>query len=89
MICDSKLSIDGQPVQNWRFEETLLDSDHWISTALKGSSEFLVVDSSAAPPFEFLKCENILCDLTEFNDAICDENDEWQHFLQKVENKPF
>ena len=83
VICDSELSIDGQLVKNWHFQESLLDPDHWVSTALKN-----LPLTSSAPIFEHLICEHILKDLLEI-DFEDDKIDEWKHFLDKVENKPF
>ena len=87
VICDSELSIDGQLVKNWHFQESMLDPDHWVSTAFKNSPFTISDTTKEAPRFEHLICEHILKDLLEidFDDKI----DEWKHFLDKVENKPF
>ena len=83
-ICDSELSIDGKFAENWRFDEIPIDFEHWISTALKNSGD----SNDSVALFEKLNCERILSDLTEFN-VVYDENEEWMHFLEKIENKPF
>ena len=85
---ESVLSIDGNLAQDWIFEETLVDTtDHCISTALKNSSD----DSQVTPAFEVLHMDHVLDDLIEFNDPNGDNNDEdeWTHFLNQIENKPF
>ena len=87
IICDSELSIDRQLVKNWHFQESLLDPDHWVSTALKISQP--LASSSSGPRFKYLICEDILNDLLEIDFAKDDKIDEWKHFLDMVENKPF
>ena len=83
---ESVLSIDGNLAQNWIFEETIVDSEHCISTALKNSSD----DSQVTPAFEVLHMEHVLDDLVEFNDPNGDNDEhEWTHFLNQIENKPF
>ena len=84
---ESVLSIDGNLDQNWIFEEAIIDSEHCISTALKNSSD----DSQVTPAFEVLHMEHVLDDLVEFNDPNGDNDDEheWTHFLNQIENKPF
>ena len=83
---ESVLSIDGNLAQNWIFEETIIDSEHCISTALKNSSD----DSQVTPDFEVLHMEHVLDDLVEFNDPNGDNDEhEWTHFLNQIENKPF
>ena len=87
VICDSELSIDRQHMKNWHFQESLLDPDHWVSTALKNPQS--LTSSSSAPRFEHLICEHILKDLLEIDFGEDDKIDEWKYFLDKVENKPF
>ena len=84
---ESVLSIDGNLDQNWIFEEAIIDSEHCISTALKNSSD----DSQVTPAFEVLHMDHVLDDLVEFNDPNGDNDDEheWTHFLNQIENKPF
>ena len=83
---ESVLSIDGNLAQNWIFEETIVDSEHCISTALKNSSD----DSQVIPAFEVLHMDHVLDDLVEFNDPNGDNDEhEWTHFLNQIENKPF
>ena len=86
VICDSELSIDRQHMKNWHFQESLLDPDHWVSTALKNPQS---LTSSSVPSFEHLICEHILKDLLEIDFGEDDKIDEWKYFLDKVENKPF
>ena len=82
---ESVLSIDGNLDQNWIFEEAIIDSEHCISTALKNSSD----DSQVTPAFEVLHMDHVLDDLVEFNDPNGDNEHEWRHFLNQIENKPF
>ena len=82
---ESVLSIDGNLDQNWIFEEAIIDSEHCISTALNNSSD----DSQVTPTFEVLHMEHVLDDLVEFNDPNGDNEHEWRHFLNQIENKPF
>jgi len=86
VVCDSQLSIDRQHMKNWHFQESLLDPDHWVSTALKNPQS---LTSSSVPSFEHLICEHILKDLLEIDFGEDDKIDEWKYFLDKVENKPF
>ena len=81
MITDSVLFIEGRPAKDWTFEETLLDNDHWVSTAL-------LQGLSLAGKFDALNCQSLIENLQD-EDQMLEQSDEWSNFQEKIAMKPF
>ena len=86
VVCDSELYLDGELAKQWRFEETLLDPQHCVTTALKGQNE-----RRGQATFTRLTCAEILDSLEILTADLTksDSDTEWKEYLTKIENKPF
>lgn len=83
VIHDSELCIDREgQAQNWHFEETLLDPQHCVCTAI--CTGFY---DEAPNVFAFVTPQTLL---QAFNSPLATkDNDEWTNFCQKIPVKPF
>lgn len=58
-VTDTRLSVDNVPMDNWLFEETLLDNEHCVAVALHGANGFRV-EPLATTPFEVISFEDLM-----------------------------
>jgi 4'-phosphopantetheinyl transferase len=92
IIKDTQLYIDSELATDWAFEETLLDRDHCVTTALKYNQDLEQLSSSSLN-FSLLTCESLLNGLhpiaNDYDDRARKDQEEWLDFQQKIEHKPF
>jgi phosphopantetheine--protein transferase-like protein len=84
IVKDTQLYIDSELVSDWAFEETLLDCDRCVTTALNYSQE-----QPPALNFSLLTCESLLNSLHPLDnncddDEACKDREEWLDFQQKI-----
>lgn len=73
-VTNTTLSVDGKPMQNWLFEESLLDNEHCVAVALHNPNG--LGDAVDINPFEKLNFKHLIKDsvpLLEPDDEYCDK----------------
>lgn len=74
VIRDSVVSVDGKQLNNWIFEESLLDIDHCVAVAIKNPSSEYLKQSANEFRFDVIDFETLMQDsvpLTEFDSDYC------------------
>lgn len=73
VVTDTKLKVDGQPLDNYLFEESLIGSEHCVAVAI----ENIPIDENHQPfAFELIKFEELIKNatpLTPFDENYCVE----------------
>lgn len=73
VICDTKLEVDGQLLDDFTFEESLIGSEHCVAVSIKDQP----VDGRHKPiPFELIKFEELIKNatpITESDEKYCVE----------------
>ena len=87
VVTDTVLSVDGAEASDWHFEESLLDAEHCVCTAVRGKSP------RVAPRFEIMTDFSKLLDelqvIAPTPSLVAASKSDWETFLGMTENKPF
>lgn len=85
---DSELCIDRVPAQNWHFEETLLDSQHIVCTAICTTTSYTPAAANNEDHVFAFVTPQIL--IQAFNQpTMTEDQNDWNNFCQKIKAKPF
>lgn len=73
LVTDTLLSVDNVPMDNWMFEESLLDDEHCVAVAFHRPDGIRV--ESTATPFEVISFEQLMANAVPFlepDNVYCD-----------------
>lgn len=79
VVEDSIVRVDGQPLSDWHFEESLLDKDHTVAVAIKLMTP---TERSIERRFEILNAQDVIKSCTSIYPA---DPNEWQDYMNKQE----
>lgn len=65
LVADTLLSVGGVPLDNWTFEESLLDDEHCVAVALQHHTDDVRVESTGTP-FEVISFERLMANAVPF-----------------------
>ncbi|XP_064482227.1 L-aminoadipate-semialdehyde dehydrogenase-phosphopantetheinyl transferase-like isoform X2 [Ornithodoros turicata] len=78
MTCDTRLFMDGVPLINWQFQETLLDGDHCVCTALQVEDKAIPKE---IPMFTILTFEELMSSAVPLTNEV--DEGYWSRFEEK------
>jgi 4'-phosphopantetheinyl transferase len=82
MVCDSRVSVDGQCLKEWRFEETLLDQDHCVAIAFQTDPQSEVVITPK--PLQEISFEELMAGAVPMNPE--EGTQSWDCYSKKDES---
>lgn len=74
ILRDTVVSVNGEPLNNWIFEESLLDADHCVAVSIKNPDEHYHQMSSDAFRFEIIDFDMLMRDsvpLLQIDPSYC------------------
>lgn len=93
VVTDTELFVDGKRASGWRFEETLLDEDHCVCTAVNGGRSCSNPTGRRRETKTFQLIEGIESVLGETEPSAFprdwEDEREWECAEAMVKHKPF